>query len=299
MHRLNFIFLTFLLVATATSLGSANTDHTIIRIIPDGQLTVDDDYMSVGVSLSRDVTGNLYMLMENPSQVAVWDDKFDQSSIFPLETISIPSDINSFGLQAVYVTDFASSTISRFNRYLDQQSDIDLTTEYSQSELISICRTGSGLIYVIDRIERDILSVNIDGSVGLRGSEIVKGGWLDNPLKIRYADHSEQLVMMDGTELIVCSEFGVYRNKLPTNMRNPVGFNILNDEVWTIGDQLHVINLKTGEPMFSISSDSLKILNVNSPKDILPYSDDILFILENESSTITRFIILRNQPSDE
>lgn len=286
----------FLLIALHASPGQTGSDSTSITIVPDGQLTLGENYRAVGLALSRDMSGSLYLLLDNPPQIAVWDNQCSRSKVYPLSNVNLPSDINCSGLQSIFVSDLASQSIFRFSKYLDEKESIDLSAVRSRFELISLCRTKDGIIYALDRIGKEIWNIAMDGSVNLVGGEAVRGGVMDNPVRIRYAERSGQIVVLDGDRLIVSSDYGVYKKELPSYMSDVVAFNILNGEAWIVGDKLSVVDLKSG---VLLSSTSLEKLGCSRPRDVLPYDDKTLFIIEDGSSTILRYNILRTPPSTE
>ncbi len=276
-------------------LASDTTDQTTPSLVPtiqlvlEHQLDVPNIKTSTSVALAVGGGGELYLLTDNPPQTIMWDGNNRLVGQFADGLFTAPTDIYCNSGIMLLIADPFQESISRFDRHLKQSTPVKIVSVEELLEPLSVCRSLDGTMFIVNRADNDLWRIEQNGrAIPFEG---IEGRWLTDPVRVRYLTELDALIVLDGDRFVICNTFGTMMRTIPAVIERPVNFNVIDNEVWIIGEGLVVIDLSIGQPVYNVSSDSLKSWGVYPPIDVLPHDEQVFILARDKVKVISMKIV--------
>ncbi len=178
------------------------------------------------VAFTVDPSGNIFVLDKGTSEVFKFssegklihkiggqgwsNDSFDQ-----------PSDIFTSNGLDIYVADYGSHRVQRFDRNLNYISTLSLRDEENQTKRFgyptSVAVDRFGALYIVDGENIRVIKLKGDEVERTFGGIDAGRGRLNNPKKIRVSA-DDRCYVLDGNTILVFDTFGNYVQTYPENL---------------------------------------------------------------------------------
>ncbi|MDP8228140.1 MAG: hypothetical protein P9M15_01660 [Candidatus Electryoneaceae bacterium] len=284
-----------------------------VALIRENEFRIPSDRIATGIALATTADGNVVALFDNPSCLIVWDNVGHFIGEFggsPNDFFT-PTDISCDGGMELIISDpFLQNRIIRFNRHLEQLSPIILDVGDERFEPRSLCRTRDGTLLILNQADGDVYRLGPDGRA-IPFQHSYHRALNNHPTHIAYVADLNRVVVLAGHQLIICTPFGKYIQEIHTGFDNPTGIGVGRNEIWIVGAGLVCIKLTNysddGQECppspnyrehhrsyrYLVPSDSLIAWDIFPCKDVLPVSEDELFLLPANGGRVVMMKIIR------
>jgi len=270
-----------------------------------GKIPIPIGPAAFGVALTDGPGGEWYVLLDGYPRIIRWDANERVISDIELsgggwsKNMNIsPKDFTVAAGLDLLVIDPYNPVIVRYNRRLELLNPVKPNIGEHRFEPLSICSAPDGTLYVINQADKDIWRIQHNGIATPLGGASSRGGWLINPIQVRFCSKLQKLVLLDDENIQLCDLFGNPGVRIPIEMSKPRSLTVHNGEVWIVGDALECMSLQNRRQELYLPSDSLYNWNVYPPAAVMLPNNNLLYMLPGSSDQILKLKIIRIDSSE-
>ncbi len=289
--------ITWLFVFQIMIFGSCPaSDGIITGLCPERSLSWDVGPTASGVAMTVDGNGKLYLLLDMPPGLLVWEADGTRIGEFSagLDRLSTPADLASDGGLELLIVDPWHEQIIRLSHRLESLPPIVPDARGSALEPVSICRVSDGTLYFINRADDDIWHIDRSGEAFPLGWSPGKGNSLTLPLRIEYASSVNKLLILDNDEVKLASLHQPPGPSIKISTGKPTAISVFENEAWIAGEGLSSVSLTSSSETFFVPSDSLRAWGAYPAVDVALGGYRRLYLLPEKGGQVVVLTIERS-----